>query len=379
MDAVTLPRSRPGGARALRILLLGAALGAALPGASACGTDVRREGEGGAGPEAAPEACDGALGRTPVVLASGLDASEMMVVGDHLLLGAPSGRVDRVERCTGAVESIASLGSATHLALAEGGAVLVTSASPPRLSRLDRDGTDLTTIAELPGPGRVALDAGGRILAVLALPDDTGGDLDGNDDVGLFTVDPTSGEVFEHRREELWLPGTWTLLGASEAGMVVRNSSFHGGNPGLLLVHLDDARGGGELEGTHGAVDLARVGNHLVLAGEPEEIGMGSGRMEIVRMTPSGADREVLVADSDDVGYVQRIAADETLACWSSGSRIRCAEPRPGAPVDDRGWEADDGWVEDVAVAPDAVYWLHRRDRDGDGAPDDVDLVAVAR
>lgn len=351
-------------------------MAALLPG---CTADVRPDVDagGGGGELATPPACGGALGREPSVLASGLEASSLLLDGDHLILAGQTGSVLRIDRCNGAQEVLAERGAPVSVAI-DGDTAFVAVESPPELLRVPLDGQPITTVAELPGPGRIAALADGRVYAVLAVPDPTGGDEDGSDDVVVVAVDPGSGAVTELLREELWLPGTWSLLGASRAGLYVRNGSYHGGNPGLLRVPLD---GGppGEIEGTHGAVDVAVLEDHLVIAGEAEENGMGSGRMEIARFELDGSGREALVPESAEVGHVQRVAADTTLVCWPRATTIRCAAPDVGAPIEDRDSPSADGWIEDLAVSPDAVYWLHRRDRDGDGVTEDVDLVAATR
>jgi hypothetical protein len=326
-------------------------------------------GGGAIGEDRAASACDGRLTAEPRLLASGLGTGSLLLAGDAMIVvDAESGRVTRVDRCSGDVATLAELGSSENAAMHGDDVFVATSGEAPRLERVPLGGGAATTVATLPARTRVA-STGASLVVAVDLPSTTPNGPT-NLGVNLHLLEGTT--LVPIRMVDASIGGTVGLVGASAAGAYIRHAPHCSCNPGLTLVRLD---GGADVDiaGTHGARTLALQGDDgLVVASEAESYGMGSGVVDIARVPLAGGAREVLVPSTTGlVSSVRSVAASDAGACWvGEGAPVRCVDARVGEVRD----LADGVSVGPITMADDALYWLRASAEDGGGA----DLWAVA-
>ncbi len=297
--------------------------------------------------------CDGALGMEPRVLAEGLGEGQLFAAGDHLLhVATETGRVLRIDGCSGRTELLAELGAAQRAAFHEGSVyVVVSSQGSPQLWRVPVAGGAPEVVAELASSASIVAHRSGVFLMMKAAD---------SEDRQLFSLDEASGKLSLVGEVDVWAPGTSvSLIGVSDAGLYVRENYDCGCNPELSLVPFDgtDIRG---VPNTAGALSLAVVGSSLFVATDLDAMGFGEVLLDIVRLPLEGGTPDILLGkDMDHTSDVRRIAANEKAVCWASyAAAPRCLRLAAGSAARALEGEDDHAGVTPLVMTHDAVYWL---------------------
>lgn len=301
-----------------------------IGGVLACGAAVETEDTDGSGGVAGGSICGGAVGPSPTVLARGLVDGRLLAAGDRLaLVERDGGRVLSIDRCTGATEVLAELGS-------NGGAAVLDDVV------FVKAGTTLW---------RVPL---GRLHALLEVDPATGAQRV----IGHISQGDPNGRV--------------SLIGVGPAGLYVDEVSDCGTRcvPPLQLAPFD----GGEarpVPDTEGARSVAVVGESLFVAALLDADANPDAPFDILRMPGAGGETEVLLAGTEEhTAGVRTIVASSSHACWLSYERApRCTEAGAAPTVRIVGSDGDAEGAS-MVLTEDALYWL----RAGD---DGMELVAA--
>jgi hypothetical protein len=318
-------------------------------------------------PEQELQACDGALGATPRVLATGLDEGWLLETGDYLVhVPRYSGQTVRIDRCSGATALVGETPSVMSAAIHGSFVYLVENGeSFGMLVRRPLAGGAPEWIAETSANARLVTHDSGVYLRDAIAP----GDLD----VGIFELDEATGELALRHRIDSW-DGIKIIstIGASDAGIYFRESYDCGCNAGLHLWPFDgsDVRA---VAGTAGAWSVGIAGSDLFVGAERDPVGFGSVVVEIVRLPLEGGEPDVIVEASEEHTYdVRRVAANASAVCWTTwGNPPRCIRRRAGAELRLMDTEGGDG-AQPLVLTDDAAYWL----RPAPGGPD-LELVAA--
>jgi hypothetical protein len=314
---------------------------------SACGANVDLPTAG------AVTACDGALGGTPSVLATGLGAGKLRVAGDSLVyVESELGRVLRIDRCSGATELLAQLDSVQSSAV-RGDRVYVvgTSNGAPGLYRVPVAGGALELVTDIPFGPILAHDSG--IYTLKKAGPDT-------EDVNILSLDEASGELSILHVIKLFAPGSSVFpIGVTDAGLYVVESYDCGCNPTLSRATFDGTSYT-KVPGTEGAFSLAAVGGSLFVAADIDSVGFGSVLLDVVRLPLEGGEPEILFAADEAHTYdVRVIAANERAVCWAGYQAApRCLGLASGSQIRVLGGEGERKGSEPLVMTDDAVYWL---------------------
>lgn len=345
----------------MRLLPLLALVGAAF----GCSTVDVVEREPKPGPEPEPEprpaVCGGAITSTATVVATDLafESGWLRGAGETVFFGdRTSARLRAIDLCSGAVDDVATLeelgggaviGDAIYFTGTAGGA--------PGLYRWSRAVPELERVMDLRGPGQLATTSD-RLFVLLAREEKEPNDTP---DLDIYEIDPSTPALLPRHVVEAWAPGTTTsLVGASPAGLYVRQSYDCGCNPKLVLYPLD-GKEASSLADTEGSVSLAVVGDRIVVAADLESLSFGESDLDIVSLPLAGGEPEVLLEkDEEHTRDVFNVVADERSVCFLPyGSGPRCLDASSGSlrVVDDPAeWTATGPLV----MTGGAIAWLRK-------------------
>jgi len=314
----------------LRLFLLAAAgfillpLGGCLGGKSELNGSDGGDGSGGGvgvpiGPDDDAEvdrtACGGALTSVPERVATEVSADWLYASGTHAFWAdQETGRVQEVDLCTGEIRVVAQFEFLTDLAQ-DGATLLATGTKDGVVGafRYDNLRDEVVLLSELRRSGQVAA-ANGRVFVLLEQDTADPESPYGEPHFDLLEVLP-DGPVLLHVVEARAPMTSTSLVGASAAGVYVRQDFDCGCNAGLTLYPSDgtDSKG---ITDSAGSRSIAVQGDRMFLASDLDPQGFGESVVDIVSVPIEDGESKVLFGRDEALTRdVYQIAADERSVC----------------------------------------------------------------
>lgn len=295
-----------------------------------------------------PSACDGAITRTPVVVAETITYSpDVIVDGDTLILVEPGqyGWLRRLDRCT--FEELASTVPFLDRAILHEGAVVFTGVSEGPLTylmRWDEAAADLVFLTEAPFSRLISHSTG------LYLAD--------NEQIHRLDQANESLELVHTIDTPSDIPGVIVShMGNNEAGLYYRVDYDCGCTPTLSRwsITSDETVG---VPGTAGTRRIATVGDRMFVNVDQNPSGFGSGIDDIVELPIDGGEPQLLAAGVLADGSVQDIAANDSWVCWTHLARApRCVNREDPSEIIEFAGQPE-GVYRQIGLADDVLYWF---------------------